>query len=324
LITWLSPAREDRQQPDEREPIPRRDWAIAFGIFILACLPGIWPALELLGDGDLRQAQIVARIQVFYRIQHHLDPMTFSRAGYTASGLMAIVWCLMRFRLEWGAAERWFAWFTGASIAIALIGVSLGYGERPIQSLDQITLRYRLLKFYPFRLADIMLPAAVSITVAGLAAQGLGDGLANLWGSASRARNRCWLLFSCFFIYSLFAPAVDRNPSRMPEAQLADWLDACRWIRENTPADALVWTPTNSWAFKWHAQRAEYVSRKDCPQDAQGIIEWNKRMGHQLGEAFQNEPRLTHAILRVGTMAIEPVYQNETYRIYDLSVFSRK
>jgi hypothetical protein len=190
--------------------------------------------------------------------------------------------------------------------------------------MDQITLRYRLLKFYPFRLADIMLPAAICITVAGLAGQGLRDGLANLWGSASRARNRCWLLFSCFFIYSLFAPAVDRNPSRMPEAQLADWLDACRWIRENTPADALVWTPTNSWAFKWHAQRAEYVSRKDCPQDAQGIIEWNKRMGHQLGESFQNEPRLTYSILRVGTMAIEPVYQNETYRIYDLSVFSRK
>jgi hypothetical protein len=30
--------------------------------------------------------------------------------------------------------------------------------------------------------------------------------------------------------------------------------------------------------FKWYAQRAEYVTWKDCPQDAAGILEWKSRL----------------------------------------------
>ena len=111
----------------------------------------------------------------------------------------------------------------------------------------------------------------------------------------------------------------------MSESQLRDWRDVCRWIRENTPEDTVVWTPPGSWAFKWYAQRAEYVSRKDCPQDAAGIEEWNDRMNHQIGEAFRHDEHLNYMILRKGKMSIEPpVYHNATYRIYDLSVYSRE
>jgi hypothetical protein len=298
---------------------------MAFGVFILASLPGVWPVLELLGNDNLREARIVTWIQVFYRIQHHLDPMTFSQARNVSYGLMAVLWLLARYRLGWGSSERWFAWFVGASICIALIGVAMGYGERPIESLEQITLRYRLLKFYPFRLADVMLPVAVAITVTGLAASGLEDGLANFWGGPKRASVRCWLLFGSLLAFSLLFPAVDRNPSRMSDEQFRDWLDACRWIREETPADVMVWTPANSWAFKWYAERAEYVSRKDCPQDAKGIIEWNRRMGvNYISEALNEErSRLKYAVLDKSTLPVEPVYQNGHYRIYDLSVFMR-
>ncbi len=260
-------------------------------------------------------------IQTFNRLQHHLDPMTFSQANYVAYGLMAAVWLLMRYRLKWGTAERWFAWFVAGSMGIALTGVGLGYGDRPIESLKQITWQYRLLKFYPFRLADVMLPIAAAITVAGLAAFGLQNGLANLWGSSRKACLRCWLIFACFFGFSLAAPAVDRNPSRMSEEQLGDWLDVCRWIREETPTDSMVWTPRNSWAFKWYAQRAEYVSRKDCPQDAEGIIEWNRRMqNNDVIQAFREQPHLNYVILNKGKLTLKPVYKNATYRIYDLRV----
>ena len=37
-------------------------------------------------------------------------------------------------------------------------------------------------------------------------------------------------------------------------------------------------TPRESFAFKWMAERAEYVCYKDCPQDAAGILEWNRRL----------------------------------------------
>ncbi len=321
FITWLS---RKPANPDASRLSPR-DGAIALGIFVVTSLPGIWPALDLLGNEDLKQAQTVTWIQVFYRINHHLDPMTFSQARNASYGLMAVLWLVIRSRAGFGSAERWFAWFVGASIGIALIGVGLGYGERPIQSLDEITLRYRLLKFYPFRLADVMLPIAASITMAGLAARGLGNGLANLWGGPNRARVRCWLVFGSLMAFSLLTSAVDQNPSRMSQEQLRDWLDVCRWIREETPADVMVWTPTNSWAFKWYAERAEYVSRKDCPQDSKGIIEWNRRMRiDRVGDAMKEEPQLQFAIYDKSTLPTEPVYQNDHYRIYDLSAFSRE
>jgi len=307
-------------------PLPV-DWAIAAGIFLLAALPGLWPAFELLGSVDPRQANLVTQIQVFDRLRHHLDPMTFKHGASAAYVLMVGLWLVVRYRLGWGQAERWFAWFTGASIVIALIGVALGYGERPIESVEQITWRYRLLKYYPFRLADILGPVAVSITAAGLIAQAASNrDLFNRWGSFRQARIKSWLLFAGLFVFSLSAPAVDRNPSRMDPDHLSDWLETCRWIRNETPADAMIWTPRSSWAFKWYARRAEYVSRKDCPQDAEGILEWNRRRQQPLHEAFQEEERLNFAILRVGRGRLrdQPVFENGHYRIYDLSRFSRK
>lgn len=331
-ITILAMALSKTQNGVSSKAKPRTvslgEWGLVLTIFVLACLPGIWPALQFLDGGDVQQANIVARIQVFDRIKHHLDPMTFTHARYAAYGLMVVLWLVTRYRQDWGRAERWFAWFAGGSIVIALVGVGLGYGERPIESIDDITWRYRLLKFYPFRLADILVPVVVCATVAGLVGQRLQAGSFGKWlGTPREAHLRGWLLFGCAFLFSLAAPAVDRNPSRMTEAQLQDWLDACDWIRNETPNDVVVWTPTNSWAFKWYAQRAEYVSRKDCPQDAEGIIEWDERMDEKLYQAFNSkESRLDYAIYRIGesNLPIGLVYSNDHYEIYDLSGYARE
>ncbi len=324
LVTILLPLGNRHQKPNS-PPIPPMMWGLALGVFVIACLPGIWPALQVLDQGDERQTNIVTWIQVFYRLKHHLDPMTFSQGRYAAYGLMGILWGLLQFRKDERPSQRWFSWFIFASVGIALIGVWLGYGERPVESLKDITWQYRLLKYYPFRLADIAVPLAVSLTIAGLFAQGLRDGaLAKFWGSTGMAKARCWLIFGSLLLYALLAPAVDQNPSRMKAEQLRDWLEVCQWIANETPDDALVFTPRNSWAFKWYAQRAEYVAFKDCPQDAKGILEWNTRLQHNIVDARKHDPRLSHVILKKGTMPIPPVFQNDTYRIFDLSQMPRK
>ncbi|MCA9072991.1 MAG: hypothetical protein KDA84_28905 [Planctomycetaceae bacterium] len=326
LASALFKPRSENIRKEASRSVSLFNWGLGLVIFVLACLPGIWPAIQLLDSADVRQANIVTWIQVFYRLQHHLDPMTFSHTSYATYGLLVVLWLVARFRLNWGSSERWFAWFVGGSIVIALVGVGLGYGERPIESIDDITWQYRLLKFYPFRLADVMVPIAVCVTVAGLVRQRLDESpLRNWLGSRAQAGVRCWLLFASVFIYSLVVPAVDRNPSRMDDDQLRDWLETCEWIRKETPSDTIVWTPKNSWAFKWYAQRGEYVSRKDCPQDAAGIIEWNERMGHKLHEAFQREPKLGYAIFRKGKGFLPTglIYENEFYEIYDLSGYAR-
>jgi hypothetical protein len=71
------------------------------------------------------------------------------------------------------------------------------------------------------------------------------------------------------------------NPVPPADARMADfeaWTDACEWIAGNTSANSLFLTPRLNHSFKWRAGRPEVVNRKDIPQDAQGILEWNRRI----------------------------------------------
>ena len=97
----------------------------------------------------------------------------------------------------------------------------------------------------------------------------------------------------------------------------------------------VILTPVQeSWAFKWYSQRAEFVSYKDCPQDGPGIIEWNNRLvflrewseaalpdGYSLAEVDALKRRgITHIIAQhFGPFNFEPVYTNETFRVYRLA-----
>ena len=56
------------------------------------------------------------------------------------------------------------------------------------------------------------------------------------------------------------------------------WRDACRWIADNTPADAVFLTPRYQQTFKWFAERGEAANWKDVPQDAARLVDWWQRM----------------------------------------------
>ena len=42
-------------------------------------------------------------------------------------------------------------------------------------------------------------------------------------------------------------------------------------------------TPVEQQTFKWHAQRAEVACWKDMPQDAEGVVEWRRRVSELRG-----------------------------------------
>jgi hypothetical protein len=56
-----------------------------------------------------------------------------------------------------------------------------------------------------------------------------------------------------------------------------NWRRVCEWCGENTPADSLFLTPYGQQTFNWYSNRAEWFSWKHAPQDAAGLIEWNRR-----------------------------------------------
>ncbi len=253
---------------------------IPFLLTTISALPGLWPVMRMLGAADSRTSLAANFVQVFYRLKHHLDPMDFGLCHYVGYFLLAAVWFgllqSMRKKEALSPSDRWWIAYLAATTLFAVGGFLAGVGPRPAQEMWGYRWRMGLMKFYPFRLFDLMLPVAVAALAPRVfACFKLGR------ERPARLVGREYLLWTVATLglgwavaeVRLFEPAIPwTRPVR------ADWLDACRWIAANTPADALFLTPIESDSFKWHAQRAEFVNFKDCPQDAAGIVEWNRRL----------------------------------------------
>ena len=231
----------------------------------LLSLPGLIPAITILANRPAAESARIADVdQVFYRLKHHLDPAEFTMPAWLSYAGLLVVWLALRRFVERNAAERFFARFTLASLVIAGGGLVAGFWLRSAA----------LMKFYPFRLIDLFLPIAVSIAGAGLLEQRLARTPA---GRQPAARAFGHALACAALAWSLLAPGRFENPARWPPDRWNDFVDACRWIERHTPPDAVFLTPKDNVGFKWYAQRAEYFTWKDCPQDAAGVLEWARR-----------------------------------------------
>ena len=141
--------------------------AIAIG-FAISCF-GLVPGLQLRGQSSVGEATDAAQIQVFTRLPHHLNPAQFFfRADFpflspAAIGIvgLCLIWVLVANRQKHVTKLRRLDSFTAGTLAIAAIGlcISLATQYRPL-------LAARLLQFYWFRLADVMVPVAVALAAA--------------------------------------------------------------------------------------------------------------------------------------------------------------
>lgn len=335
-------------------------------VFVTA-LPGLVPAALTLGGSTSREAARATFMQVFIRLRHHLDPTHFPPERYFGYAIFIAGYLVLRRVLSSPSGEgsevkghcgtpiaeaaprspdspnrlvrheasdhlrndRWFTAFVLAAVVVALPGVAVGWhGEDP-WTTPLRDLRGTLLKFYPFRLADVFVPLALSLAVVrGLVKQGRG------LQPAGRSLVAASLLSLAAFTLALAIPSPDRNPSRMSSGRLADWIDAARWVRENTPPDALIVSPSRQWGFRWFAGRAVYVDYKDAPQDTPGLLEWERRLevlkhwlespdGRYSAADLRRLGDLTDGIFFVTDISSRgfdptPLYDNGTYRVYAL------
>lgn len=311
----------------------RQAW-IAVAIFTVVSLPGLIPVFRLLTETVPAQTRYAGTyLQVYFRLAHHLDPMMFSAQSYVGYAILLILWGCS---LAWGGRTLAKIRLDGIvlwAVVFAFVGILIGWGPRPAKLMPYFAERMNLLKFYPFRLADVLLPVAFSISLVSVLERTLlvaprSPGLACLIWKPQ------WLLLVCFLGAALLAHSrTDQN--RYSRENRHDWLDACGWIDTHLRQEALVLSPSNGWAFKWFARRAEYVSFKDCPQDAAGIVEWNRRLNflqkwfeENYADGLYSNTELkdlrartgaTHLLTdRLGPMELTPAYKNETFQVYDL------
>jgi hypothetical protein len=233
-------------------------------------LLGLVPAVMLMRGVDPATAQEATQIYVFQRLPHHLVPQSFPWYFLLRFVGMILVWTHLAWRYRNTVRKRRLIAIVNGALAIATIGLALNFlGPLAPETTP------KLLRYYFFRTSDIMLPLGLAL----LGMTWITDRL------AAQRRYATVLLFAAVALaaanfadilyhrgMSPVAPANRKNLSQQ------DWIDACRWLAENTPEEAIFLTPRLHCTFRWYANRAEVVNWKDVPQDAVGIVEWWQRI----------------------------------------------
>jgi len=230
---------------------------------------GVWPALVLSQGVDPAVVAEAARIQVVERLPHHLLPDRFQQTHVVAHlltvGLAFVAWAAIKPSPRAGRLVGMMV----ASLAISATGLLLA-AVRSYQpaAADQ------LLRFYWFRSADGIVPLAAAVLVV--------DWLR--WGQKPA------VLASCGLLLTTVAWDVGMQREHWPADEDAAvcrgdrhvdavaWRDTCRWIRENTPEEAVFLTPRGAATFTWWSERAEVVSWKNMPQDPESVVAWRERI----------------------------------------------
>ena len=279
-----------------------RWYAASMAALIVLAVPGIVAGLRAASGSSV----VADYIQVYYRLAHHLDPLHFAEWAWigdglnwilalihlrpldftgwpwVAYGLLVCFWLCGRRWMSRREPERWFFWFVVGSGLIALGGFLVGWRSGPPEHVQNYLIPWKGPRL------SVAVEAAQALSVPSVRRSvadcrlDYGRRIRAGIGANTHARSRStrgrsrrtviWIWLLCgtpALVACLFRAPDARSPFTPTER--ADWLDACSWVEHNTPADALILTPTQqTWAFKWYAQRAEYVSYKDCPQDGPG------------------------------------------------------
>lgn len=305
MLTWLA----TKERPALVSMLP----ALAAGGVI--SLLGIVPALRLSAGADPQLVQEAHRIYVFERLNHHLVVHDFP-------------W---RYRLQFlGALGAWLAVaratrnsprsaplrkFVLAALVIAVGGIVIDQ-----TTLQRPDIAAPVLRFYWYRLADMLVPV------------GLALGLAELWfmvaghaasSTSTATHNRTTVAAQWMLAALCLVPMVvigvraatrlaDRRSGSDVQAKIARedvarYLAACAWINSQTPAASRFITPPLYQSFRWHAQRNEVASWKDIPQSAADIVEWRNR-NRALGawwKALQRQGYTPQVERRLRTLAAQ-------------------
>jgi hypothetical protein len=343
LLPW---PRGNVEQPSPKRSSPSLNTLLVpAGLLVAAA--GVVPAFGLSGGADAAMRAAAAKIHVVERLSHHLLLRTFAD-GMVARHVLAILawWLLRRFTdgeaapMEQAARTR-VDRFIVASLVISLAGVAISILE-PFAA----NAAYSLLRFYWFRLADVLVPFGLATAAAAVLANDSAIGMLLPMRPAVTRSLVAALLCLDLAHESRHWPLPGRTgivARSDTKVDAAAWQDICLWAAANTPADACFLTPRGAASFTWWTGRREVVGWKNSPQDARSLVEWRQRfvdcfsrdgsfvnlerstaaLGPERLRRVAQQYGATHAIIPLDLppavdIPFTPLHANRGYAVYQL------
>lgn len=253
---------------------------------VLISLPGVVPALALNSTADPEIIREANQIYVFERLDHHLvfHRLPFGFIARHAALMVAfpVLWKLLSRGRRNEVIVGPFPRFVASGMLIALIGA---VSDQLLLGHPQLAAA--VLRYYWFRLSDVMTPLGVTFALLIWQQQVLTVRP----GAAKKFLAAVVLLVSVNVAHTVIKNYLDPRPGAVVQAYPArylpvserlsrwqEWLQLCQWVSEHTQPTDLFLTPRHQQTFKWDTGRPEVVNGKDIPQDAEGIVAWRGRM----------------------------------------------
>jgi hypothetical protein len=343
-VAWLADRRDERPAPLQMLPG-------LIGGFLLA-LPGIWFALALTRGLDPQTVIDANAIYVWQRLPHHLAADRFQLGFPSRHMLLWLLWLVLITVSPADAAQRRLRWMVHGAMLLTAIGfgfVIVGHWYPDFAA--------SLLRFYWFRMSDVFVPLGVTLVGLGwLCRMTLASSLAGeATGVRGRRAGRLWLAGLILVAIGDLGLQFEHLPPELaccgltsvtPRADKGvvydDWRDVCHWVGANTDPQARFLTPRMAMTFRWNADRGEVVTWKDIPQNADGIVEWWRRLGEiwgvgtpagaidslallgpqrlaEIAKKYQAEYAIVQLLPNEARLPLKPVYENNSYAVYRFS-----
>jgi hypothetical protein len=297
---------------------------------------GVVPILAISFSSAEEQAARAEQIHVYQRLPHHLVFHRMASWNRLRFGGLVATWCLLAWWQRHQRDVRPLHGFVLYCLALTTVGMVIDLATW--QSPD---VGARWLQFYWFRMSDVLVP--VGIAVGSFVAAQKHSTIAAEW-----LRAMALVLLAAVAVGQFWNHRTDPRPLADRQGQFGlagstadrvqryeDWKALCAWARQNTSPTALFLTPTHSQTFKWYAERPEFVTWKDCPQDPDSILQWRDKLDRIEALSLYHGPSrpterdwqdfallqgidfvITLRERQPGALAIPHAYRNGTFDVY--------
>lgn len=244
------------------------------GLYIVCSAFAIQPVIDQIFASEPSGEISYSYIYVFLRLPHHLNPTNWKAEWWVTLVSYFLILIIsfsitVLYRVKNNVSNKPPETILLVFTFMSLVPFMAGLLVAPFDSTGG------LLKYYPFRLGDVILPFSACL----LFAAALSRSFQGKW-------KQLFLYFLCTVLTvwcvgklrlgGLNEAWVSLQSFPVAENQRSDLY---QWVRAHTSPEAqIITSPGDLDEFSWVTERSTIAKLKFLPQTQQGIIEWNQRL----------------------------------------------